>query len=233
MTTRDFVRFALRIYAWTLFAIGAPVLCVWFYLLTSGRSRDAANSAISVLFGAFAATLALFLGQSFYDRRKKRGELLARLPALSYEAAVRISEYYRCRASDAARDRATKIAPERLELARLDGLLAEFELNWWHAFRKRRTRVAVHKLRTRISAVTDHLASPELPRFDDMTTGIDWILEQGEKAATFGAAEAGMSLALPGGIAFVHWGKVTPQDKLDLSLDDSPPPWKHHESTKA
>jgi hypothetical protein len=221
-----FVRRLIRIYFRLLLAIGGPLLVIKFYLSSAGPARDAANAAISVLFGALVGTLALFSGQALYDRRKTRGELVARLPALSHEAVAKLLEFYHFRATGEPHESRRTISPERAQLARLDGAIAEFQLLWWYAFRDRKTRLAAYKLRERIALVRDFFASEELPTREAASQAVDWILTQAEKTGQFAATEAGVSLTLTGGLVFVRFGKVTAQDKLDLSFKDTPPPWK-------
>ena len=89
--------------------------------------RDAAKSSVSIIFGAVVGALTVYVSQAIYERRKKRGELVARLPSLAYDATAALAEYFAARSTHVSSKGDHLFSPELAKLIRLDGALAQFE----------------------------------------------------------------------------------------------------------
>lgn len=227
ITRRDFLQ-ALRLaLPWYIAILGIPS-AVWLsmrlYLQSSSQIRATVNSSISTIIGAVVGAATIYVGQAVFERRRKRGELVARLPGLAYDTTAALAEYLFARSRTPQKRETYLVSPELAKMLRLDGALAQFEIEWRVAFSGRRSRVAVRKFRERIVLAKEYFLSDEVD-VGGADEAIDWILEQADKAGRFGAAEAGVSFTDPGGLKFVRFGRVTEQDKRDLSFVDSPPPW--------
>jgi len=184
---------------------------------------DAAISGLSVVFGAVVGAISIYVGQGVFERRKQRAELMARLPGLTHDANAALAEYWVVQNESATR-LISRASPQALRLVRLEGELASFEIAWRTAFRRRRARAAMNKLRRRILAVREYIVSSRVSD-EQAEEAFDWILEQADRTANFGSEDAGVSMYDPGETVFVGFRKATDQDFLDLSFEDIPPPW--------
>jgi hypothetical protein len=218
-------RFVLPWYLAVIGILGGVWLCILFYSRASPQLWDAAKSFASIIFGAVVGSLTVYVSQAAYERKKKRGELVARLPSLAYEATAALAEYFATRPTHVTSKGAHLFSPELAKLIRLEGALAQFEFEWRAVFSGRRARVAVNKMRQRIELAKEYFLSNEVnPRGAEKA--VEWIIEQANHAGRVGADDAGVSLDDPGGLMFVRFGRVSEQDKRDLSFVDVPPPWK-------
>jgi len=89
-------RYVLPKYLFAVSLLGGLWAFVAFYSGASEQLRNITNSGISTVFGAVVGAITIYVGQAVYERRKKRGDLIAQLPALAYDAtATLMGEEYR------------------------------------------------------------------------------------------------------------------------------------------
>lgn len=158
MSRRELLLTLRAVLPWYLAVVGIPGavwLCIHFYLQASPSLRAAAASSVSIVFGAVVGALTIYVGQAVYERRKKRGELIARLPALAYEATATLVESYAARGRNEEGKADSGLSLETSRMFRLDGAIAQFEIEWRAAFHSRKARAALNKMRQRINLTKD------------------------------------------------------------------------------
>jgi hypothetical protein len=184
----------------------------------------AAAPLVSGLVGTIIGALFNAYLRERSDRRSSRENLVAEVATFARDALAGLLELYRAvQVPEASLERWSKLAA----LERLLGKGVALEIRIFREFRKRRVRVAYRRLLDRTEALKDEIVGEIALSESTFKLGCDWIEQQISAAVEIASVAAGIDLVDRARILFVGFRKVSLEDRLALSFDPEPVPWRY------